>query len=84
MADEALAEIEGPALLVVTAASDVTGELWPIAGLAHIAHRRGARIAVDAAGTARLRASRDREYRRAHRSAAGRPAPVRDPSGVGA
>ncbi|WP_244460409.1 aminotransferase class V-fold PLP-dependent enzyme [Microbispora triticiradicis] len=48
-ADEALAEIEGPALLVVTAASNVTGELWPIAGLAHIAHRHGARIAVDAA-----------------------------------
>ncbi|GIH70843.1 aminotransferase class V-fold PLP-dependent enzyme [Sphaerimonospora thailandensis] len=48
-ADEALASIEGPALLVVTAASNVTGELWPIAGLAHIAHRYGARIAVDAA-----------------------------------
>lgn len=48
-ADEALAAIEGPALLVVTAASNVTGELWPIAGLAHIAHRHGARIAVDAA-----------------------------------
>ncbi|WP_433498472.1 aminotransferase class V-fold PLP-dependent enzyme [Sphaerimonospora sp. CA-214678] len=48
-ADEALASIEGPALLVVTAASNVTGELWPIAGLAHIAHRHGARIAVDAA-----------------------------------
>ncbi|WP_067138554.1 aminotransferase class V-fold PLP-dependent enzyme [Microtetraspora malaysiensis] len=47
--DETLAEIEGPALLVVTAASNVTGELWPIAGLAHIAHRHGARIAVDAA-----------------------------------
>ncbi|WSS10269.1 aminotransferase class V-fold PLP-dependent enzyme [Microbispora sp. NBC_01189] len=48
-ADEALAAIEGRALLVVTAASNVTGELWPIAGLAHIAHRHGARIAVDAA-----------------------------------
>lgn len=48
-ADEALAAIEGPALLVVTAASNVTGELWPIAGLSHIAHRHGARIAVDAA-----------------------------------
>ncbi|WP_220504736.1 aminotransferase class V-fold PLP-dependent enzyme [Microbispora sp. H13382] len=48
-ADEALAAIEGPALLVVTAASNVTGELWPIAGLAHVAHRHGARIAVDAA-----------------------------------
>ncbi|GAA4579919.1 aminotransferase class V-fold PLP-dependent enzyme [Planotetraspora phitsanulokensis] len=48
-ADEALSQIDGPALLVVTAASNVTGELWPIAGLAHIAHRHGARIAVDAA-----------------------------------
>lgn len=48
-ADRALAEIDGPKLLVVTAASNVTGELWPIAALAHVAHERGARIAVDAA-----------------------------------
>ncbi|MEU4830286.1 aminotransferase class V-fold PLP-dependent enzyme [Streptosporangium sp. NPDC023615] len=48
-ADEALDSIEGPALLVVTAASNVTGELWPIAALAHIAHRHGARVLVDAA-----------------------------------
>ncbi|WP_188189220.1 aminotransferase class V-fold PLP-dependent enzyme [Nonomuraea sp. SYSU D8015] len=48
-ADEALAAIDGPKLLVVTAASNVTGELWPIAALAHIAHRHGARILVDAA-----------------------------------
>ncbi|MFG1617307.1 aminotransferase class V-fold PLP-dependent enzyme [Nonomuraea wenchangensis] len=48
-ADEALAAVEGPKLLVVTAASNVTGELWPIAALAHIAHRHGARILVDAA-----------------------------------
>ncbi|MEU9832502.1 aminotransferase class V-fold PLP-dependent enzyme [Streptosporangium sp. NPDC048047] len=47
--DRALAEIEGPKLLVVTAASNVTGELWPIAALAHIAHRHGARVLVDAA-----------------------------------
>lgn len=47
--DEALASIEGPKLLVVTAASNVTGELWPIAALAHIAHRHGARVLVDAA-----------------------------------
>nr|BFE84632.1 hypothetical protein GCM10020093_072330 [Planobispora longispora] len=33
----------------MTAASNVTGELWPIAALAHIAHRHGARILVDAA-----------------------------------
>jgi selenocysteine lyase/cysteine desulfurase len=48
-ADETLAAIDGPKLLVVTAASNVTGELWPIAALAHIAHRHGARIFVDAA-----------------------------------
>ncbi|MFC4057273.1 aminotransferase class V-fold PLP-dependent enzyme [Planomonospora corallina] len=47
--DEALTGIEGPKLLVVTAASNVTGELWPIAALAHVAHRHGARILVDAA-----------------------------------
>ncbi|MES9537565.1 aminotransferase class V-fold PLP-dependent enzyme [Actinomadura sp. NPDC000600] len=39
----------GPRLLVVTAASNVTGELWPIEELAAVAHRNGARIAVDAA-----------------------------------
>lgn len=39
----------GPRLLVVTAASNVTGELWPIAELAAVARRHGARIAVDAA-----------------------------------
>ncbi|MFC3979964.1 aminotransferase class V-fold PLP-dependent enzyme [Streptosporangium jomthongense] len=48
-ADDALAAIDGPKLLVVTAASNVTGELWPIAALAHIAHRHGARVLVDAA-----------------------------------
>src|SRR6185503_20057153 len=36
-------------LLAVTGASNVTGELWPIAELASIAHRHGARIAIDAA-----------------------------------
>jgi selenocysteine lyase/cysteine desulfurase len=36
-------------LVSVTGASNVTGELWPIAELAQIAHRHGARIAVDAA-----------------------------------
>ncbi|WP_198169735.1 aminotransferase class V-fold PLP-dependent enzyme [Agromyces laixinhei] len=37
------------ALLSVTGASNVTGEVLPIARLAEIAHARGARIAVDAA-----------------------------------
>ncbi|GAB2822462.1 aminotransferase class V-fold PLP-dependent enzyme [Actinocorallia aurea] len=40
---------QGPRLLVVTAASNVTGELWPIRELAAVAHRCGARIAIDAA-----------------------------------
>jgi selenocysteine lyase/cysteine desulfurase len=34
---------------VVTAASNVTGELWPVAELARVARRHGARIAVDVA-----------------------------------
>jgi len=46
----ALAECPtGPRLVVVTGASNVTGELWPIAELADVAHRHGARIVVDAA-----------------------------------
>jgi selenocysteine lyase/cysteine desulfurase len=39
----------GPRLVVVTGASNVTGELWPVAELADVAHRHGARIVVDAA-----------------------------------
>jgi selenocysteine lyase/cysteine desulfurase len=39
----------GPRLLVVTAASNVTGELWPVAALARVAREHGARVAVDAA-----------------------------------
>jgi selenocysteine lyase/cysteine desulfurase len=39
----------GPALLVITGASNVTGELWPVAELAAVARSRGARIALDAA-----------------------------------
>jgi selenocysteine lyase/cysteine desulfurase len=41
----------GPRLLVVTAASNVTGELWPVAELAGVARDHGARVAVDAAQT---------------------------------
>jgi selenocysteine lyase/cysteine desulfurase len=39
----------GPRLLVVAGASNVTGEVWPVAELAALAHRHGARIALDAA-----------------------------------
>ena len=41
---------EAPAdLLAVTAASNVTGEIWPLAELAAIAHRHGAELFADAA-----------------------------------
>ncbi len=39
----------GPRLLAVTGASNVTGELWPVREIASVAHRHGARIALDAA-----------------------------------
>ncbi|WP_228994056.1 aminotransferase class V-fold PLP-dependent enzyme [Streptomyces sp. DH8] len=39
----------GPALVCVTGASNVTGELWPVAELAAAAHAHGARIVLDAA-----------------------------------
>ncbi len=49
-AEEALRRARGAdRVLSVTGASNVTGELWPIAELAEIAHRYGARIVVDAA-----------------------------------
>lgn len=44
------------ALLAVTGASNVTGELLPIARLARLAHRHGARLYVDAAQLAPHRA----------------------------
>ncbi|WP_412741352.1 aminotransferase class V-fold PLP-dependent enzyme [Krasilnikovia sp. MM14-A1004] len=53
--DEAVAAVDealrrhGPALVAVTATSNVTGEVWPVAGIAQVAHRYGARVVVDAA-----------------------------------
>ncbi len=56
--DEAVATLEraladrapyGPALVCVTGASNVTGELWPAKELAAAAHAHGARIVLDAA-----------------------------------
>ena len=53
--DAALAELSRdarpglPVLVAVTAASNVTGERWPVAELARVAHRHAARILVDAA-----------------------------------
>ncbi|MDA0158951.1 aminotransferase class V-fold PLP-dependent enzyme [Solirubrobacter ginsenosidimutans] len=37
------------ALVSVTGASNVTGEVWPVQEIARIAHRHGARVALDAA-----------------------------------
>ena len=62
--DEALARAEAALaalpsrhrLLAVTGASNVTGEVWPLAPLARLAHRHGARFAVDAAQLAPHRA----------------------------
>ncbi|WP_367136743.1 aminotransferase class V-fold PLP-dependent enzyme [Saccharothrix sp. HUAS TT1] len=48
--DRALREAPvGPRLVVVTGASNVTGEVWPVAELSRVARRHGARIALDAA-----------------------------------
>ena len=48
--DRALAAAPvGPRLVIVTGASNVTGELWPVAELARVARSHGARIALDAA-----------------------------------
>ncbi|MFI9565761.1 aminotransferase class V-fold PLP-dependent enzyme [Streptomyces rishiriensis] len=49
--ERALAERgpQGPALVCVTGASNVTGELWPVRELAAAAHAHGARIVLDAA-----------------------------------
>ncbi|GAA0452533.1 aminotransferase [Paractinoplanes deccanensis] len=46
---EALSSVRGPALLAVTGASNVTGEIWPVRRLADVAHAHGARVVVDAA-----------------------------------
>jgi len=38
-----------PHLVAVTGASNVTGEIWPLAEIARVAHANGARLLVDAA-----------------------------------
>jgi selenocysteine lyase/cysteine desulfurase len=40
---------QGPKLVCVTGASNVTGEIWPVRELSRAAHRHGARIVLDAA-----------------------------------
>ncbi|MFF2808814.1 aminotransferase class V-fold PLP-dependent enzyme [Streptomyces sp. NPDC058000] len=42
----------GPKLVVITGASNVTGELWPVAALAEAAAAHGARTVLDAAQSA--------------------------------
>ncbi|RKN06260.1 aminotransferase class V-fold PLP-dependent enzyme [Streptomyces radicis] len=56
--DEALAARPAgtPALLCVTGASNVTGELWPVRELVAVARRHGARVVLDAAQLAPHRA----------------------------
>jgi selenocysteine lyase/cysteine desulfurase len=46
---KALPHCPDPHLVAITGASNVTGEMWPIAEAAEVAHRNGARILVDAA-----------------------------------
>jgi selenocysteine lyase/cysteine desulfurase len=48
--DEALRSCPtGPRLVVVTGASNVTGELWPVPTVSAVARRHGARVVLDAA-----------------------------------
>ena len=52
--EEALCEARGgsrmgPILVAATGASNVTGEIWPIAAIARLAHGHGASLLVDAA-----------------------------------
>lgn len=55
--DTALGRLRpGPALVAVTGASNVTGELWPVSEIAVVAHRHGARVVLDAAQLAAHRA----------------------------
>jgi selenocysteine lyase/cysteine desulfurase len=46
---QALPHCGDPHLVAVTGASNVTGEIWPIARIAEVAHEHEARILVDAA-----------------------------------
>jgi selenocysteine lyase/cysteine desulfurase len=48
--DTALRQLgRGPALVAVTGASNVTGELWPVHDITAIAHQHDARVVLDAA-----------------------------------
>jgi selenocysteine lyase/cysteine desulfurase len=52
MLEETLRDLppcDDPHLVAVTGASNVTGEIWPVADIARVAHDNGARVLVDAA-----------------------------------
>jgi selenocysteine lyase/cysteine desulfurase len=52
MLETALRDLPGcedPHLVAVTGASNVTGEIWPLAEIARVTHEQGARLLVDAA-----------------------------------
>ena len=52
MVEEALRALppcDDPHLVAVTGASNVTGEIWPVAEIARVAHANGARVFMDAA-----------------------------------
>jgi len=46
---DCVATTDGPRLVVIAGASNVTGELWPIESIVRIAKAYGARVALDAA-----------------------------------
>jgi selenocysteine lyase/cysteine desulfurase len=46
---QGLPHCQDPHLVAVTGASNVTGEIWPVADIARVAHDNGARLLVDAA-----------------------------------
>ncbi len=55
--DQALTEVmTSHALVVTTAASNVTGEIWPVRDIATLAHRHEARVCIDASQLAPHRA----------------------------
>ncbi|MFI1994057.1 aminotransferase class V-fold PLP-dependent enzyme [Actinoplanes sp. NPDC020271] len=45
----ALGQLDGPAVLTITGAGNVTGEVWPIREISDLAHAHGVRVIVDAA-----------------------------------
>ena len=44
-----LPDCDDPHLVAVTGASNVTGEIWPVAEIARVAHHNGARLLIDGA-----------------------------------